>query len=168
MPGALSFRDAKPGLIRTLIAERTDPALFALSYDYVGDLSETVALMWPIPSSSPAPDLIRGLSRRSTPTMPRKDVDGRDDPRIKSGDGHDDVDQAGHGPTLSEVVTTLASLGKTDLPVQLAQWLHDLDGVGRWALLKLVTGAMRIGVAARARPTPQAGARRRRARRSRN
>src|SRR5260370_5882128 len=147
--GALSFRYAKPGLIRTLIAERTDPALFALSYDYVGDLSETVALMWPIPSASPAPDLIRGLSRRSTPTMPRKDVDGRDDPRIKSGDGHDDVDQAGHGPTLSEVVTTLASLGKSDLPAQLAQWLDDLDEVGRWALLKLVTGAMRIGVSAR-------------------
>src|SRR5262249_35651003 len=46
--GALSFRHAKPGLIRALIAERTDPTLFALSYDYVGDLSETVALMWPV------------------------------------------------------------------------------------------------------------------------
>ena len=46
--GALSFRYAKPGLIRTLIAERTDPTLFAMSYDYVGDLSETVALMWPV------------------------------------------------------------------------------------------------------------------------
>src|SRR6266566_9760744 len=46
--GALSFRHAKPGLIRTLIAERTDPTLFELSYDYVGDLSETVALMWPV------------------------------------------------------------------------------------------------------------------------
>src|SRR6202521_4735870 len=47
LTGALSFRHAKPGLIRTLIAERTDPTLFELSYDYVGDLSETVALMWP-------------------------------------------------------------------------------------------------------------------------
>src|ERR1700688_3415546 len=45
--GALSFRHAKPGIIRALIAERTDPVLFGLSYDYVGDLSETVALMWP-------------------------------------------------------------------------------------------------------------------------
>src|SRR6202030_2796110 len=44
---ALSFKHAKPGLIRDLIADRTDPVLFALSYDYVGDLSETVALMWP-------------------------------------------------------------------------------------------------------------------------
>src|SRR5579864_669465 len=47
LTGALSFKHAKPGLIRELIAERTDPTLFALSYDYVGDLSETVALMWP-------------------------------------------------------------------------------------------------------------------------
>src|SRR5262249_32373706 len=45
--GALSFKYAKGGMIRALIAERTDPVLFALSYDYVGDLSETVALMWP-------------------------------------------------------------------------------------------------------------------------
>jgi DNA ligase-1 len=45
--GALSFKHAKPGLIRDLITDRTDPVLFGLSYDYVGDLSETVALMWP-------------------------------------------------------------------------------------------------------------------------
>ena len=49
LTGALSFRHAKPGVIRALIAERTDPVLFELSYDYVGDLSETVALMWPVP-----------------------------------------------------------------------------------------------------------------------
>src|SRR5258708_20276652 len=47
LTGALSFKHAKPGLIRDLIAARTDPVLFALSYVYVGDLSETVALMWP-------------------------------------------------------------------------------------------------------------------------
>jgi DNA ligase 1 len=112
--GALSFRYAKPGLIRTLIAERTDPTLFAMSYDYVGDLSETVALMWPA-------------------------RDQKSEVR----------DRAAHGPTLSEVVATLASLGKADLPAQLAEWLDGLDEVGRWALLKLVTGALRIGVSAR-------------------
>jgi len=53
LTGALSFKHAKPGLIRDLIAERTDPVLFALSYDYVGDLSETVALMWPKDPSAP-------------------------------------------------------------------------------------------------------------------
>ena len=51
LTGALTFQHAKPGVIRALIAERTDPVLFGLSYDYVGDLSETVALMWPAPRS---------------------------------------------------------------------------------------------------------------------
>ena len=53
LTGALSFQHAKPGIIRALIAERTEPMLFELSYDYVGDLSETVALMWPA-SRAPA------------------------------------------------------------------------------------------------------------------
>ncbi len=47
LTGALSFKHAKAGLIRDLITDRADPVLFGLSYDYVGDLSETVALMWP-------------------------------------------------------------------------------------------------------------------------
>src|ERR1700675_1535272 len=56
LTGALSFKHAKPGLIRDLIAARADPVLFALSYDYVGDLSETVALMWPkTPHAQSAP-----------------------------------------------------------------------------------------------------------------
>src|SRR5712675_87651 len=117
LTGALSFKHAKPGLIRDLIAARTDPVLFALSYDYVGDLSETVALMWP-----------------KTPPLP---------PRSR-GDGG----EIGHNnpppPTLTEVVTTLRTLGKTELPKQLTRWLDELDETGRWALLKLLTGAMRI------------------------
>ncbi|MEA2937811.1 MAG: ligase 1, partial [Alphaproteobacteria bacterium] len=55
LTGALSFQHAKPGMIRTLIAERTDPVLFELSHDYVGDLSETVALMWPGPGRAASP-----------------------------------------------------------------------------------------------------------------
>src|ERR1700753_4243618 len=50
LTGALTFPHAKSGLIRSLIAERTDLVLFELSYDYVGDLSETIALLWPKPS----------------------------------------------------------------------------------------------------------------------
>src|SRR3982075_4381978 len=52
LTGALTFQHAKPGVIRALIAERTDLVLFELSYDYVGDLSETVALMWPTPDEA--------------------------------------------------------------------------------------------------------------------
>jgi DNA ligase-1 len=56
LTGELTFPYAKSGLIRNLIAERTDPLLFELSYDYVGDLSETVALMWPAPSAAVSAD----------------------------------------------------------------------------------------------------------------
>ncbi len=129
LTGALSFKYAKPALIRDLIAARTDPVLFALSYDYVGDLSETVALMWP---SSPLPLRWGGEigARRHHNNPPP--------------------------PTLSEVVTTLSTLGKTDMPKQLARWLDELDETGRWALLKLVTGGLRIGVSARLAKTAAA------------
>ena len=85
LTGALSFQHAKAGVIRTLIAERTDPVLFELSYDYVGDLSETVALMWPAdPSRKP-----------------------------------------NAAPSLSDVIETLSTLGKSQLPGAtrpLARW----------------------------------------------
>jgi DNA ligase-1 len=136
LTGALSFKHAKPGLIRDLIAERTDPVLFALSYDYVGDLSETVALMWPSP-----------FHGRSTPLPPRSGGEGGE--RIVPGHNHPP-------PTLTEVVTTLRTLGKTELPRQLSRWLDELDETGRWALLKLVTGAMRIGISARLAKTAAA------------
>src|SRR5690606_33929297 len=36
-------------LLRRLAGERVDAQLFALSYDFVGDLAETIALIWPEP-----------------------------------------------------------------------------------------------------------------------
>src|SRR5580698_1907856 len=77
LTGALSFPHAKAGLIRSLIAERTDPVLFELSYDYVGDLSETVALMWP--TSSPA------CGGGGEPTGPARS--GRPDDRLRDARG---------------------------------------------------------------------------------
>ena len=139
LTGALSFRHAKPGLIRDLIAARTDPVLFALSYDYVGDLSETVALMWP----KGAPN-----SEASLPGYHEKSFHDGKRPRHL----HNNPPP----PTLTEVVTKLRTLGKTDLPKQLARWLDELDETGRWALLKLVTGAMRIGISARLAKTAAA------------
>ena len=63
LTGGLNFPHAKAGLIRSLIAERTDPVLFELSYDYVGDLSETVALMWPTKNQRP------GVGHQAAPTL---------------------------------------------------------------------------------------------------
>jgi len=106
--GELNFEAAKSGLIRDLAATRTDPELFAWSYDYVGDLAETVALMWP-----PQPNA------RAAP------------------------------PRLSEVVATLATTAKADLPGVVASWLDASDSSVRFALLKLITGGLRVGASSR-------------------
>ena len=105
--GNLSFTHAKAGLIRGLVEARVDPVLFDLSYDYVGDLAETVALIWP----------------------------------RKHG--------ANVAPGLSEIVERLMTLGKAELPRCLERWLDALDADGRLALIKLITGGMRVGVSAR-------------------
>ena len=128
LTGGLSFPHAKAGLIRSLIAERTDPALFELSYDYVGDLSETVALMWPA-HRTPSPHPGGAVA------LPNGGVES-----IAVGEP---------SLTLTDVVETLASLGKAQLPQQLGRWLDALDETGRWALIKLVTGGLRVGVSAR-------------------
>jgi DNA ligase 1 len=148
--GALSFRHAKPGLIRALIAERTDPTLFALSYDYVGDLSETVALMWPVTERDrQSPRLHRSASEGARPVALIPGADPLPAPPPLAVERQEEPAVASHGPTLAEVVTALAALGKTDLPAQLSEWLDGLNEVGRWALLKLVTGALRVGVSTR-------------------
>jgi DNA ligase-1 len=103
----LDIPSVKPGLIRDLIAARTDPVLFDYSYDYVGDLAETVSLLWP-------------------------------------GDG-----QGGATPTLDEIVNTLRLVGREEAAMLVAGWLDRFDTTERWAFLKLVTGAPRVGVSSR-------------------
>ncbi|MGP9813936.1 ATP-dependent DNA ligase [Rhodopseudomonas sp. NSM] len=172
LTGALSFRHAKPGMIRALIAERTDPVLFGLSYDYVGDLSETVALMWPSPRKAALPPTPCGegsgvgVDNGSLSSPPHPNPLPQAGEGARRASGEDDASpssaaaSAGHNkpppPTLTEIVTTLHSLGKAELPAQLARWLDELDETGRWALLKLVTGGLRIGVSARLAKTAAA------------
>ena len=105
--GELAFTTAKSGLIRELAATRTDPVLFEWSYDYVGDLAETVALMWPAAPTNAPP------------------------------------------PRLAEVVEALETAPKTALPGLVAGWLDASDPSTRLALLKLITGALRVGASAR-------------------
>ncbi|HSZ73534.1 MAG TPA: cisplatin damage response ATP-dependent DNA ligase, partial [Rhizomicrobium sp.] len=107
LSGALSFDTAKPSFIRKAIEARMDETLFALSYDYVGDLAETVALVWP----------------------------------AKPG--------ANREPDLSEVVDALRDASRAQVQKLIESWLDALDADGRWALLKLLTGGLRVGVSAR-------------------
>ena len=105
----LELQSVKPAMLRALIAERSDPTLFAYSYDYVGDLAETISLIWPGPNETPA----------------------------------------GANLPLSVVVHELQNASRREGPLLVAGWL-DLLGISeRYALLKLVTGGLRIGVSAR-------------------
>jgi DNA ligase 1 len=110
LTGELSFAEAKPNQVRRLAAERIDPELLGWSYDFVGDLAETVSLAWPAPAAASAASPV---------------------------------------PSLTEIVETLHRVTRAETAALLAPWLDALDPTGRWALLKLVTGSLRIGVSAR-------------------
>ena len=107
LTGQLTFQAAKPAAIRRAVEARMDPVLFGWSYDFVGDLAETVALVWP-----------------ARPGANRE-------------------------PELSEVVEALRTAGRTEVQGLIEGWLDALDADGRWALLKLLTGALRVGLSAR-------------------
>ncbi len=107
LTGELDLKSIKPAAIRTLAEERMDPVLFNMSYDYVGDLADTVSLVW------------QG-ERRANRAAP-----------------------------LSEIVETLETASRAEAPRLVASWLDGLDATGRWALLKLIMGGLRIGVSAR-------------------
>ncbi len=108
LTGGLDFPAVKPAMLRTLISERMDEVLFACSYDYVGDLAETISLIWPASPDSETPP-----------------------------------------PALSEIVETLTRLGRAEASTVIAGLLDRLDPSARFALIKLATGGLRIGVSAR-------------------
>ncbi|WP_421854115.1 cisplatin damage response ATP-dependent DNA ligase [Oricola sp.] len=105
----LDIMSVKPAMIRALVAERVDEVLFGWSYDFVGDLAETVSLIWPTPEPEGAQDGLR----------------------------------------LAAIVEALQSASRSDGPKLVERWLDELDASGRYALLKLITGGMRIGVSSR-------------------
>src|ERR1700761_4823156 len=107
LTGDLSFNAAKPVMIREAVERRVDPVLFRWSYDYVGDLAETVALIWPA----------RHGSHRE--------------------------------PELDEVVEALGTAKRGEEAGLLEGWMDATDADGRWALLKLMTGGLRVGFSAR-------------------
>jgi DNA ligase-1 len=64
LTGDLSIPSAKPAMLRALVADRIDPVLFDYSYDYVGDLAETIALVWPVAhGANRSPDLAEVVER---------------------------------------------------------------------------------------------------------
>ncbi len=104
LTGNLTLKTAKPAMIRALVADRVDPVLFGWSYDYVGDLAETCALIWP--------------TRAADAQTPR----------------------------LAAVVERLQAAHRAEVPRLIEGWMDSLDAGPRYALMKLVTGGLRVGV----------------------
>ena len=121
LTGELTLPAVKAAAIRSIVEERIDPTLFYMSWDYVGDLAETVSLLWPKRIEQP-PEIDDGTLR------------------------------------ISSLVERLQSLGRAEAPGALARMLDHLDASGRYALLKLATGELRIGVSARLAKTALAQA----------
>ncbi|MDP9086235.1 MAG: cisplatin damage response ATP-dependent DNA ligase, partial [Pseudomonadota bacterium] len=112
LTGTLDIPAVKPAVIRALAEERIDPVLLRMSRDYVGDMAETVSLLWPAPAGE-SPDL--------------------DDGTI----------------TVGAAVERLRAASRSDAPAIVAGMLDHLDTSGRFAILKLATGALRVGISAR-------------------
>src|SRR5215212_8684083 len=121
MTDALMFKEAKPNLIRGLVEERVDPVLFRMSYHYVGDLAETVALIWPAPAdpTSPSPAAASeaagaggpaGAPGEASPALPRRAAPGGATPAAAgavAGPGHNRPPP--HVPSIAEVIETRAT-----------------------------------------------------------
>ena len=112
LTGTLSIPAVKHAAVRAIAEERVDPVLLYMSRDYVGDMAETVSLLWPT-SAGGAPEI--------------------DDATLR----------------ISEVIERLRSVSRIEAPRALAAMLDHLDSSGRFALLKLATGGLRVGVSAR-------------------
>ncbi len=112
LTATLDIPAVKGAAIRAIAEERVDPVLLYMSRDYVGDMAETVSLLWPKPQGEPP-----------------------------------EVDDA--TVSITEAIERLRSTTRLDAPQTLARMLDHLDASGRFALLKLATGALRVGINAR-------------------
>jgi DNA ligase-1 len=112
LTGTLDIPAVKHAAVRAIAEERVDPVLLYMSRDYVGDMAETVALLWPTAADG-VPEI--------------------DDSTIR----------------ISDAVERLRGSSRLEAPRVLAAMLDHLDASGRFALLKLATGGLRVGISAR-------------------
>jgi DNA ligase-1 len=112
LTGTLDIPAVKPAVVRALAEQRIDPVLLRMSRDYVGDMAETVSLLWP----------------------------GREGEPGEVDDG---------SLRIADAVGRLRQASRSDAPGVLEDMLDHLDSSGRFAILKLATGALRVGISAR-------------------
>ncbi len=137
----LDIASVKPGMIRALVETRVDPVLFAYSYDFVGDLAETASLIWPVPLSP--------LEGEMSPKVTERGALAPPNPPLSA--ARTSPPQGGRVGvlSLSTIVETLQTATRANAPKIVEDLLDALDSQGRYALLKLVTGGLRIGASSR-------------------
>jgi len=103
---SLELKNIPISKIKEIVRENVDEELFALSYDYVGDLAETISLIWPYKEN-------------------------------------------GHLPQISKMISILKNIKKDELSKKIQTFLSIANETERWALIKLISGGLRIGVSSR-------------------
>ena len=103
---SLELKNIPISKIKEIVKENVDAELFALSYDYVGDLAETISLIWPHKEN-------------------------------------------GHLPQISKMISILKNIKKDELSKKIQTFLSIANETERWALIKLISGGLRIGVSSR-------------------
>ena len=143
---SLDFPAVKSAMVRALLATRVDEELFRLSRHFVGDTAETAALLWPEPAK-PLPFRggvgvgFVGLEQgRETPPAATREQSSQ--VSLPSPEGEGEI-------SVAHAAEALASSTRATAPEILAGLLDRLDADGRYALLKLALGGMRVGVSAR-------------------
>ena len=102
----LELRNIPISRIKEIVFENVDNELFTLSYDYVGDLAETISLIWPNKES-------------------------------------------GSLLSISEIIDVLRNLKRDEVNKTIKNYLSIANETERWALIKLISGGLRIGVSSR-------------------
>ena len=130
-------------MLMDLVSRFIDPVLYRLSRDYVGDTAETVALLWPDDSSNSPSSRSRGerwdkgqplFSSLQPPLSPPQKTDG---------------ETVSAPLTVGAVISEMSEGTTAERTERLGRLLDQLDASGRWALLKLLGGAPRVGISAR-------------------
>lgn len=70
LTGAVRLPSLRPGFLRGLATERCDASLFQWSHEFVGDLAETVALLWPPSRANAKPPLLSEVAHTSRADLP--------------------------------------------------------------------------------------------------
>src|SRR5688572_29062087 len=81
LTGEIDIPAVKHVAVRTIAEERVDPVLLYMSRDYVGDMAETVALLWPVAEGEP-PDLDDGTITISQALERLRSASRMDAPRV--------------------------------------------------------------------------------------